>query len=99
VKNSVEKEKYAHLFISNNPPNIIEPVTEQYYNYIMNKVLWSKFNKPQTISEILRNIGLIFFASMSISPFFGENTNWVTIIIGILISLGFWASSLILTKE
>lgn len=56
-------------------------------------------SRLEILSEISRDIGQVFFASVFIGPFFNELLNWPLVISGLILSLIFWSISLFLTKE
>lgn len=51
------------------------------------------------ISEILRDIAQIFFASVFIGPLISGETNVVIVTVGLALSVGFWYTSILLVKE
>jgi hypothetical protein len=55
--------------------------------------------KLEKLSDISSDIAQIFFASVFISPFFNTSADWKVIIFGLVLSLIFWSSSLLLIKE
>ena len=57
------------------------------------------FRKYETISEISRDIGLVFFATMFIEPIVAKTLDPVTIILGLLLSLISWFFSLSIARK
>ncbi|OHA24764.1 MAG: hypothetical protein A3D52_00405 [Candidatus Taylorbacteria bacterium RIFCSPHIGHO2_02_FULL_44_36] len=55
--------------------------------------------KPIALSEIIRDVGLIFFASLFVGPLLGDKINWSVVLFGLIISLVLWYISLLLAKE
>ena len=55
-------------------------------------------SKLEIISEITRDIGQVFFASVFIAPLFSDTLNWTTVVSGLILSLIFWSLSLLLSK-
>jgi hypothetical protein len=53
----------------------------------------------EKLSQIMRDIGQVFFASVFIGPFFGNTLNWTVIISGLILSLIFWSIDLFLIRE
>ena len=51
------------------------------------------------LSEITSDLGQIFFASVFLGPFFLAKTNWVVVILGLILSLVSWFASLLLIKN
>jgi len=49
------------------------------------------------LSEILANLGIVFFASTVVPVFIG-NRDWSLMAMGLILSFGFWISSLSLLK-
>jgi hypothetical protein len=47
------------------------------------------------LSEISRNIAEVFFASFVAGPLLNNQIRWPTVIVGLILSLGFWIISLI----
>lgn len=66
-------------------------------NYYMTIKLSSV--KFEALSEIARDIGQIFFASMFVGPLINKTINWLLIVSGLLLALVFWSASLLLVKE
>jgi len=52
-------------------------------------------NNPQILSEILRDIGQIFFAGIFINPLISGKIDLVIIIIGIILALTSWYLSIL----
>lgn len=59
-----------------------------------------KFTKTQwfRLSEILGNLGLVFFAGV-VLPYILGNKNLITIVAGLILSFTSWMSSLIIAKK
>jgi len=55
--------------------------------------------KPVALSETIRDVGLIFFASLFIGPLLGDKINWSVVLFGLIVSLTMWYFSLLLAKE
>jgi uncharacterized membrane protein len=56
-------------------------------------------SKSARISDISKDIAQIFFASLVVSQFVSTERSWVAIAFGMILSLCFWYSSLLLTKS
>ena len=52
----------------------------------------------EKLSDLIGEIGHIFFATVFIGPFFNEKTNWFIVIIGLILSMVCWGGSLFLIK-
>jgi hypothetical protein len=65
------------------------------YNVITRVILTPE--KLKTLSEIARDVGQVFFASMFIGPLVIGSVNWPLIITGFLVSLIFWLLSLLMS--
>lgn len=62
----------------------------------MNQILSFK----ATVSEIYRDIGQVFFASLFLGPLFSRgNINWILTIEGFILSLLFWFLSVAMIKQ
>jgi len=59
----------------------------------------SAFAKPVALSNIARDIGQVFFASMFVGPIAGNVFNTPLVASGIMLSAIFWLTSLFLAKE
>ena len=55
--------------------------------------------KPETLSQISRDIGQVLFASLVVTPFLSEAFNVALIIFGLVLSSSAWVMSLLLAKE
>lgn len=55
--------------------------------------------KPVALSEIIRDVGLIFFASLFVSPLLGDKINWSVVMLGLIMSTIAWYIGLLLAKE
>lgn len=51
-----------------------------------------------TLSEISRDIGQVFFGLMFLGPLITGQIDWPIIISGLSLSIAFWVLSVILTK-
>ncbi len=54
---------------------------------------------PRILSEIFRDIGQVFFASIFIGPIITGHTNWLILMAGLLLSLLSWHISILLIKN
>jgi len=61
-------------------------------------MIMSFLYKPTALSEINRDIGQIFFASLFIGPFLTNTISWPTVTMGLVLSLIFWSIGLLLAK-
>lgn len=59
----------------------------------------SPIAKPETLSQIARDVGQVFFASMFIGPLIGGGLSAALVIWGLILSALFWYTSLLLAKE
>jgi hypothetical protein len=57
------------------------------------------FSRLEILSEISRDIGQVFFASVFLGPLLSEQSFWATSVSGLLFSITFWGVSLLLTRE
>jgi len=55
--------------------------------------------KPIALSHISREVGLVFFASLFVGPISANAWNATLIFSGLILSLIFWITSLLLAKE
>ena len=55
--------------------------------------------KPVALSETIRDVGLIFFASLFVGPLLGDKIKWSVVLLGLIVSLVLWYISLLLAKE
>jgi len=62
-------------------------------------MLRSSLAKPEIIGTISRDIAQVFFASLFVGQLIENTTNPRIIVIGLLLSLVFWLSSVLLAKE
>lgn len=53
----------------------------------------------KTLSEINKDIGQIFFASMFVGPILTGIIDWFLSVFGLLLSAIFWSISLLIIKE
>jgi len=61
--------------------------------------LIKKLGKPEIISEILRDIGQVFFASILIEPALNHSASWESFSFGLISSSVSWLAGLILAKK
>ena len=54
--------------------------------------------KPEALSEVSRDIGQVFFASLAVGPLISGSMSVRVLAAGLLLSLIFWAISLLLAK-
>ena len=52
-------------------------------------------SRLQAISEIVRDIGQVFFASVFVGPLLGGQLHLVVALFGLVLSAGFWYASLL----
>jgi hypothetical protein len=55
--------------------------------------------KPETISEICRDIAQVFFAAMFVEQIALKTTNFIMMMSGLVLSIGFWYASLLVVKR
>jgi hypothetical protein len=55
--------------------------------------------KPETLSDIGRDIAQIFFATFVVSQFLEKDASALVVLYGLFTSLGFWIISLRLAKN
>ncbi len=56
--------------------------------------------RTRTLSDISKDIGLVFFASLFIGPFIaGSKIQWPVVILGLLLAVVSWLLSLFLIKS
>jgi hypothetical protein len=55
--------------------------------------------KPETFSEISRDIAQIFFATLVVGQFFGKDSTLGIIVYGLLVSMAFWVVGLRFAKN
>ena len=55
--------------------------------------------KPYIMSEISKDVAQIFFGAMFVGPIIGENINWFMTSSGLLLSLVFWSTSVVISKK
>ena len=55
--------------------------------------------KPETISEISRDIAQVFFAALVVGQVLTPDRNWVAALAGFLLSVGFWYVSALLARK
>ena len=87
--------------------NTFEParVCDNQYNnmhYIQMRTTLKKihsFRKYETLSEISREVGLVFFASMFIGPLMSSEYNISTIITGLLLAIISWCCCLSIASK
>lgn len=53
----------------------------------------------EKLSDIVSEMGQIFFASVFIGPFFNEKTDWSIVIFGLILAASSWFVSLKLIKK
>ncbi len=60
----------------------------------------SMFNEKRILklSDILGNVGLIFFASVFLDPILKGNADFKNIIAGLISAIGIWSVSIIMLK-
>lgn len=60
-----------------------------------------KLTRPryQVISEVSRDIGQVFFASLFIGPLITGKINWLLVIMGFFLSIMFWLFGVLLIKD
>ena len=63
----------------------------------MEKII--EIEKTNILSEISRDIGQVFFASLFVNSFLQNEINWYSIIFGFILSLGFWYVSLLIIQK
>ena len=69
------------------------------YNAGMKFKFTSYMRKPSALSEITRDLGLLFFGSMIIGPIVTNQPDQSLIIYGTMFSLISWVGSIILSKD
>lgn len=55
--------------------------------------------KPQALSDIFKKIGVVFFASLIISPLFGNSTTPTLLLVGIIFTGLSWIFSLLIARN
>ncbi len=69
---------------------------------MMTKLLMIKikiFKKYETISEITKDIGLVFFAGMFVGPIVGKTFDPIMISMGLVLALASWIFSLSIARK
>jgi len=54
--------------------------------------------QSESFADILKDIAQIFFASLFIGSLMGESVNSATVLLGLLLSLMFWAMNIVILK-
>ena len=53
----------------------------------------------QVLSEITRDIGQVFFASLFVGPLVSGGVNWLVIVLGLILTIIAWSLSVILNER
>ncbi|MEI7513022.1 MAG: hypothetical protein WCJ74_00170 [bacterium] len=59
----------------------------------------ASFAKVDAISEITRDIGQVFFASMFVAPIMQAEINWAITLSGFILSIIFWVFSILISEK
>src|SRR3989338_6273651 len=95
-KPSEEKSTEAKKVVFDIPANIVNEQKISAEASIGTKIFSS--NKLSVLSEISRDIGQVFFASLVVGVFLSDKNIWL-ILTGILFSIGFWTLSFFIIKS
>jgi type IV secretory pathway TrbD component len=56
-------------------------------------------SKPETLSEVSRDIAQVFFAAMVVGQLIIDDRSWITIGFGLPLSLSFWYVGILFAKK
>lgn len=56
-------------------------------------------SKPETISEVSRDVARVFFAAMVVGQLLSNDKSWFVVLSGLFLSFGFWYIGVLLAKR
>jgi len=63
-------------------------------------IMISIITKPDILSEIFRDVGQVFFASMALGPLLNSiGVNWLLVLIGLVLAVSSWSTSVFLSRS